>query len=210
MQLRLLKKTGFFIFVVLIIIVGFYPLIYFFELTQGLLSTKSKETLADIFWRRMFNLHIGGGGLALLFGWPQFNKKWRSSKPVIHRNIGKVYVAAVSVSSICGLYIAFYATGGLPASLGFAFLAVCWFASTSLAYIKIRQGKVNDHEKWMVRSFALCLAAVTLRIYLPIFQSVLHMDFVPAYRIISWLCWVPNLLVAEWIIRNKKPVLVVL
>jgi hypothetical protein len=31
-------------------------------------------------------------------------------------------------------------------------------------------------------------------------------DFTTAYMFIGWLCWVPNLLVAEWIIRRTRPV----
>ena len=55
----------------------------------------------------------------------------------------------------------------------------------------------------MVRSFALTAAAVTLRIYLG-FVPVLEVPFVDAYRAISFLCWVPNLLVAEWYLRSGR------
>ena len=30
-------------------------------------------------------------------------------------------------------------------------------------------------------------------------------DFTTAYIILGWACWVPNLLVAEWIIRRTRP-----
>jgi hypothetical protein len=52
----------------------------------------------------------------------------------------------------------------------------------------------------MIRSFALTFAAVTLRLYLPASQ-IAGMPFPAAYSAIAWLCWVPNLLVAEWFIR---------
>jgi hypothetical protein len=49
----------------------------------------------------------------------------------------------------------------------------------------------------MIRNFALTFAAVTLRLYLPLgFLSGLRFeDFYPA---LAWLCWVPNLVIAEW------------
>jgi hypothetical protein len=48
----------------------------------------------------------------------------------------------------------------------------------------------------MVRNFALTFAAVTLRLWLP--GSVLSgVPFEVAYPIVAWLCWVPNLVVAE-------------
>ncbi len=38
---------------------------------------------------------------------------------------------------------------------------------------------------------------VTLRLYLPL-ASLAGADFVMAYRLASWGCWVPNLIIAEW------------
>jgi len=54
----------------------------------------------------------------------------------------------------------------------------------------------------MTRSYALTFAAVTLRIYLPLSQ-VAGIPFEPAYQTIAWLCWVPNLIVAEWLILRR-------
>ena len=55
----------------------------------------------------------------------------------------------------------------------------------------------------MIRSYALTYAAVTLRIYLPLsLMAALPMQ--AAYPAIAWLCWVPNLLVAEWYVRSRK------
>jgi hypothetical protein len=55
----------------------------------------------------------------------------------------------------------------------------------------------------MIRSYALTLAAVMLRIYLPLSQ-VFAIPFEPAYQTIAWLCWVPNLVVAEWLILRQS------
>ena len=56
----------------------------------------------------------------------------------------------------------------------------------------------------MIRSFALTLAAVTLRTYLPI-SGLLHLDFMQAYVAISFLAWVPNLLIAETWLALRAP-----
>ena len=53
---------------------------------------------------------------------------------------------------------------------------------------------------------ALTLAAVTLRIYLPLMLGVFHWSFHSAYIAVAWLCWVPNLLIAEWLIRREDGV----
>ena len=54
----------------------------------------------------------------------------------------------------------------------------------------------------MLRSYALTLAAVTLRLQIPA-SAVLGIPSPIAYQVISWACWVPNLLVAEWWIRAR-------
>jgi hypothetical protein len=55
----------------------------------------------------------------------------------------------------------------------------------------------------MIRSFALTLAAVTLRLYLPL-SRIAGIPFYDAYVPIAWLCWVPNLLVAETWLRLRR------
>lgn len=110
---------------------------------------------------------------------------------------------SVLLSGISGLGIAFYATGGIIPALGFAGLAILWLYTTFNAYTSIKKGQVTNHQRWIIRSYALCFAAVTLRLYLPTFLGLLHMDFIPAYKIIAWLCWVPNILIAEIFIVRR-------
>jgi hypothetical protein len=47
----------------------------------------------------------------------------------------------------------------------------------------------------------LTLAAVALRIYLPL-SVVMGWSFDAAYPAIAWLCWVPNLVLAELYLRR--------
>ena len=110
---------------------------------------------------------------------------------------------AVLLSGIAGLGIAFFATGGIIPALGFGGLAILWLYTTSNAYTSIKKIDIDAHQRWMIRSYALCFAAVTLRLYLPLFTGLMHMDFIPAYKIIAWLCWVPNILIAEIFIVRR-------
>jgi len=61
----------------------------------------------------------------------------------------------------------------------------------------IRAGDQVNHRRWMIRSYSLTLAGVTLRIYLPL-SIASGIPFLDAYQAIAWACWVPNLLVVEW------------
>jgi hypothetical protein len=71
--------------------------------------------------------------------------------------------------------------------------------SAAVAWQRARAGDYVSHRAWMIRSYALCLAAVTLRLYLPLF-GLAGLPFEVAYPAIAWLCWVPNLVVAEWLV----------
>jgi len=198
-----MKILGWIVFGFFAIGVGLYPVLYFFvDMSQGFLSSKSTTLLQNPVWNFFFYQHILLGGIVLLIGWIQFSKNLRSKYLHFHRFIGKVYVTACILSGIAGLYIAFYATGGIVASLGFTGLALSWLFTTTKAFLLIRLKKVTEHKDWMIRSYALTFAAVTLRIWLPLSQ-ILQIDFIPAYVVIAWLCWMPNLFVAEWIIRSK-------
>ncbi len=184
--------------------IGLYPLIYFFVGSDfGLLNTKTNELLTATHWRIGFYAHITFGGMALLTGWTQFSQRLRDRNLHLHRTLGKIYVSAVTLGGIAGFYIAWFATGGVIASAGFLMLALIWLCSTWMAYLSIRRKEINRHQRWMIISYAMCFAAVTLRIWLPTLTPVFG-DFISAYRFIAWWCWVPNLIVAILIIRTKK------
>lgn len=191
-----MEKKGYILVSLLSVVVGLYPLIYFFrEWNFGLLTSKDAQLLESLSWLIGFYAHIVFAGIALLIGWTQFSTSLRENKPHIHRLIGKTYVACAIVSSFAGLFIAFNATGGIIASLGFVLLGLIWLYSTVTAYRHIRSGDISNHQRMMVYSFAACFAAVTLRLWLPVLMATFG-DFITAYRIVAWLCWVPNLLVA--------------
>ena len=187
------------------IIIGLYPGIYFFkERTFGLLSSKSNELLENVLWNTAFYTHIILGGIALLIGWLQFNTKLRLRNISMHRTIGKVYIVSVLISSLASIGLGFFATGGFVTSSGFICLGIIWFTTTLLAYLKIRNMQIEPHRRLMIYSYAVCFAAVTLRIWLPLLIMIFG-DFIVAYSIVAWLCWVPNLLVAKLIVRKLVP-----
>ena len=190
-----MKKTLWILLVLSALSIGFYPGIYFVvDRKFGLLSTKTEALLANTGWNIGFYVHILAGGLALLLGWSQFSSRLRNHSLSLHRSIGKIYVAAAVLSGTAGFLIAFSATGGRVATGGFAALAAVWLYTTLRAFQHIRRGRVQEHERMMTYSYAACFAAVTLRIWLPILAAVFQ-DFEAAYRVVAWLCWVPNMLV---------------
>jgi len=197
-----LKRVPYILLAIGSIGIGVYPILYFFVNRDfGLLGSKSDALLADWVWNGMFYTHIGMGGLALLVGWIQFNKKIQRTRMELHRNFGKMYMVAVLIGGITGLYIGYHATGGLSSQLGFIGLGLTWLYTTFRGYTSIRKKDMETHQKMMIYSYAACFAAVTLRIWLPLLSKSFG-AFLPAYRIVAWLCWIPNIIVAYFIIQN--------
>src|SRR6185369_4534825 len=72
----------------LALFVGLYPFRYFFvDRKFGLLQFKTEAVLTSPFWNVGFYSHIVPGGIALLIGWIQFNKKLRTKRLTWHRAI---------------------------------------------------------------------------------------------------------------------------
>lgn len=158
-----------------------------------------------------FYLHIASAGLALAIGPLQFLAPLRRRWPVAHRILGRVYVGSVALGAASGLVMSAVNRAGLVGLFGFGTLAVLWFASTLLAVRAARRGDFDHHPAWMIRSFALTFAAVTLRFWtvvLILLQSAAGATdpqamFANAYAAVPFLCWLPNLVVAEWLIRRR-------
>jgi uncharacterized membrane protein len=162
--------------------------------------------LFDSFTARPWGIysHVLFGGLALIIGPFQFRRDILARRRSWHRNLGKIYVACAFATGLVGLYMALFSFGGLNTHLGFGVLGALTMAATATAYARIRALDVTRHREWMIRSFALIFAAVTLRIELPLLIVAYKGQFPPAYAIVAWLSWVPNLLWAEWYVRRSR------
>jgi hypothetical protein len=146
--------------------------------------------------------HIAGGLGALAIGPWQLNARLRTKALARHRWTGRAYVVLVVVGALGALAMVPGSQEGMVTHVGFGLLGIFWLGTTLMAYRRIRAGDRAGHEAWMIRSFALTLAAVTLRIWLPLGLAA-GMSFTDAYRAVSWVCWVPNLLAAEWLLRRR-------
>lgn len=201
---KIIHNFKWFLFGALCISVGLYPIIYFLiDRHFGLLASKNQVLLNDQLWNFSFYGHIILGGIALLIGWAQFSTKLRKRRIKLHKNIGKVYIISVLISSTCGIYIAQFATGGISNIIGFTLSGLVWLITTVLAYKSIINGKIQSHQNFMIYSYAVCFSAVTLRIWLPLLTTIKG-EFLSAYLIVGWLSWVPNLFVAYFIINRKE------
>lgn len=155
-------------------------------------------------WRWSFYIHVFSGIFALLAGLTQFSRFVMHRLPRLHRFAGYVYTTDVLiVTGPAALVMAFYANGGIPARISFVLLALLWLYFTTMALVRARQRRFIDHGAFMLRSYALTLSAITLRTYAYLFD-VFRIDMRPLheYILIAWASWVPNLLLAELMVRK--------
>ena len=148
--------------------------------------------------------HVASAAAALLLVPWQLWPGIRSRVPRLHRWTGRAYVVAATAGGLTGLAAAFSTDNGPVAGAGFAVLGALWTGTTLAAYRAARRRDLVAHRRWAVRSFALAFAAVTLRLYLPL-AAVAGFSFAEAYPLVAWLCWVPNLVIAERALRRSSP-----
>lgn len=148
-------------------------------------------------------VHAASASTALLIGPWQFWRRVRSRRPRLHRWMGRSYVAACLIGGVSGFVLALGASTGPITTAGFGLLSILWIGSTTAAWRMAVRRDFAGHRRWMIRSFAMTFAAVTLRLYLPV-AAALPLAFEDGYRAISFLCWVPNLLAAELYLRRER------
>lgn len=173
----------------------------------GLASTYAARPAAI---QLAFYVHIVFAGLALLVGGFQFSRTLRRRSPRLHRLLGRTYVASVFVGGVAALVMSFYSSVALLGLFGFGTLAVLWIWTTHRGYQSARDGDFAAHQAWMIRSYALTYAAPTLRMWLFVLLLVQlpfgvdpGLAFVNAYAPVPFLCWLPNIVVAEYIVYRR-------
>lgn len=163
---------------------------------------RGEEILANSFANPFLTLHVLGAATALLVSPFQFLARFRG-RSGLHRMVGRVYVAGCLLGGVAGLPLALGSTAGPVASAGFATLALLWIVTTWLGWRHAVGRRFLKHRRWMLRSWALTMAAVTLRLYLPL-PPLLGFDFVDGYRAIAWLSWAGNLVAVELYLRRPS------
>ncbi|WP_202797089.1 DUF2306 domain-containing protein [Kribbella flavida] len=160
-----------------------------------------------------FYAHITFSALALGIGPLQFAGTVRRRRPRLHRWIGRVYLVSVAIGSVSSLIMACFNSAAINGFFGFGTLAVLWGWTAWRGWRAIRTGDHLSHQAWMIRNFALTYAGVTLRLWLgvligvqlPFATGTVDVDHVfdTAYAVLPFLCWLPNIVVAELLLRRR-------
>lgn len=182
------------------ITLGYWPI----RNDAGFLQIK-QQYLRIRHWELAFWVHVFTSMLPLVAGftqfWPGILRKW----PVVHRSMGRIYVITVCfITGPASLIMGFYANGGVTSRIAFITLAVLWLGTTAMGWRTALQRNWQAHRAWMIRSYALTVSAITLRAWKYLIVLVFEPPPMDVYRIVAWLGFVPNIFVAEWLIRRHR------
>jgi len=149
--------------------------------------------------------HGIAGACALLLGPMQFSDRLRQRFSQFHRVVGRIYVASVFLAAPLGFYIEYFQerTGGARSfTLAAAVDAVLWMVTTGIAMAFILKGKVQEHQQWMTRSFAVALVFLEGRVI----GGVTGWENLGdrASETIVWVCLAFSILAADLVLQWQK------
>jgi uncharacterized membrane protein len=182
------------------IAIAVYAIIGYAFLTPGrTVHPSMMAAYAAYPWRIL--IHVFASLVALAIGPFQFIPSLIRRKD-LHRKLGFIYFIAVFIGGISGVFTATIAQGGMISQSGFVVLSLLWMTTAGLALRAIKSRDYKAHEEWAMRCFAFTFSAVTIRLQLGIGFAAGY-KFEDFYWMLSWTCWIPNILFAEWLIRKK-------
>jgi len=162
----------------------------------------SKSEIFNGIYKYGFYAHIIFSPIVLACGLWLLCSYCRNKQIMLHKIIGGIYVFSILIfAAPGGLIMGWHALGGLPSVLSFMILTPLWWFFTFSAFLYFLRFDFIKHGNYMIRSYALTLSAVSLRIYGFIFYYYVNWNPDFEYAFISWLSWVPNLIIAEIFLR---------
>lgn len=170
--------------------------------SKAIQSPVFRELVTTVEWSG--KLHIVAGAMALILGLIQLSSRIRNYSLELHKNVGRIYVVLVLLSTTGAMVSLPSSTSGLAAKSAFWFLAILWPIVTIAGYPFRGDFSRSRHARFMIVSFALTCSAVSLRIYLALMLS-LGIGFDICYPIAAWGGLITNLLVAMFFLLNMNP-----
>jgi uncharacterized membrane protein len=111
--------------------------------------------------------HGLAGACALLLGPMQFSDRLRQRFTMLHRVVGRVYIAGVFLVAPLGTFIQYFEESmgeKRTFTAAAAADAILLMITTGVAFFFILKGKVQQHREWMTRSFAVAVVFVEVRV----------------------------------------------
>ncbi|HTJ92186.1 MAG TPA: DUF2306 domain-containing protein [Pararobbsia sp.] len=156
--------------------------------------------------------HFIAGAMLLAIGPAQILTGELRAVPRLHRVTGRIYAAAAATAGVGGLiYIAGSGTvGGTPMNLGFSLYGVSVIGTAYATYRYARLKQFERHRAWAIRLVALAIGSWLFRLDYGLWLQAVHggghtHDFRGPFDVVmTFFFYVPNLLIAELVIRRSS------
>jgi uncharacterized membrane protein len=183
------------------ILIGYYVITRAFPM---LIPTE--EVYGSYFFPRVFWVfpHIVLGIVATIIGPFQFIPKIRNKYLKTHRQLGRVYIISTVLSGISGMYMAMTSGINLPYAVGLFMMGFAWTTSSIMAFMSIKNRKVDLHKDWMIRSYVITFSFVLFRFVEDILMALEIGTRGEVLTLMSWASWAIPLFIAEVFIQGKK------
>jgi hypothetical protein len=175
---------------------------------RDLVSGVPMHTAADWIANLGIGLHFFMGTV-LVLAWPiLFSARIRVRHRAVHRWTGRVYVTAGFLAGVGGLSFIVARHNGGPAHVAFALWGSVMMLSAVAAYVHARARRFDLHRAWAIRLFAMVLGSwlfdLEIRAWRDLTGGIGMTDSEdgPFDYAILYLFFVPNLVIAEFFIRN--------
>ncbi|TCC64083.1 DUF2306 domain-containing protein [Kribbella pittospori] len=151
-------------------------------------------------------LHVVAAAVYVVAGAFQFPARVRRAHRTWHRRAGRVLAAAGLVVAGSGLWMTLFYPGAPGGDLLWSVRLVVgsvMAASIVLGFTAIRRRDIRGHRAWMIRAYALAIAAGTQTITEGVGEGLFGTsDLSTALSVSSG--WLINAAIAEWIIRRQR------
>lgn len=152
-------------------------------------------------------VHILSASVYAILGAFQFASGFRRRRPGWHRAAGRLLVVCGLLVGLSGLWMTlFYPRPAGTGDLLYAFRLLfgsAMVASILRGFAVIRRGDLNRHRAWMMRGYAIGLAAGTQVFTQLAGELIIGLPSEFSRALMMGAGWVINLAVAEWAIRKQ-------
>lgn len=149
-------------------------------------------------------VHIIASAIYALLGSLQFSARLRRRRPNWHRRSGRLLVGAGMLVALSGLWMTLFYTGAPGGDLLWAvrlLVGTAMASSIVLGFTAIQRRDIPTHRAWMIRAYALAVAAGTQVFTQGIGEGLFGTSELSTALSVS-SGWVINAAVAEWVIRR--------
>jgi uncharacterized membrane protein YozB (DUF420 family) len=146
----------------------------------------------------LLGAHIAGGTVMLIagavtlrIGLTRIAFRW-------HRMAGFSYLAGGMIASLVAL-IRSFDTKHTP-GLSTATLAIVWIAFSAMGWRAVRNGQIEQHREWMIRSYVVAWTFVFCRFYTRAAPDMIQ----GTTNDMIWLTWITPILLCEIALQWKR------